>query len=116
MEDKNNCGACYFYDHINQKERTIYCILWQHRRGQYEPCKEWTAHYNDPLHVKETRAQSIRERYEKLKLNDKTQERHRESIELTKKGFRVTKKWAIISIIIATIATIALYLIFRYIL
>ena len=112
MADRDNCGACYFYDKINQKEKTVYCILWQEWRGQYEPCEEWTKHYNQPLQVKEMRAKNIRDKYAQQKQNDKAQERHEEAIKLTKKGFRITKKWTIIGIIIATIVAIALYLIF----
>ncbi|MFX0092913.1 MAG: hypothetical protein ACFFBD_14235 [Candidatus Hodarchaeota archaeon] len=103
MKDKDNCGACYYYDDINVNDRTIYCILWQERRGQYDPCERWIPHLNDPKHIKEARAQGIRDRIAKKQQNKIDEQRHQENMELAKKGHYITIKWAIISIIASAI-------------
>lgn len=105
MKDKDNCGACYYYDDINVDERTIYCILWQERRGQYDPCERWIPHINDPKNIKEARAQGIRDRIAKEQHNKIDEQSHQETVDLTRKGFYITKKWATLGMVIAIIAS-----------
>lgn len=105
-----NCGGCYFYDHINQRERTIYCRLWRERRPQFDPCTEWREHNNDPIQIKEAEAQRIRDAYERRSQHNAAQGRHEESVGLQKKSVSIGKI-ALIIAIVGIIVAIILYII-----
>ena len=105
-----NCGGCYFYDHINQRERTIYCRLWQERRSQFDSCTEWREHNNDPIHIKEAEAQRIRYTYERRRQHNAVQEKHKELVGLQKKSVSI-RIIALIIAMVGIIVTIILYII-----
>jgi hypothetical protein len=103
-EKKDICSHCYFYDNIDSKEKTIYCILWDERKSQFDWCKEWRKHKNDLKHIKLDIAKEIRKKYEKEQQNKISTKQHKETIKWQKITIIIT----IIGLIIAAIGLIVL--------
>ena len=68
-------------------------------------------HNNDPTHIEEKQAKSIRDKLSAQKQNKVDEERHEESTELTKKGIRCTKKGIILTVIGIIITIIGILLV-----
>ena len=92
MEDKTNCGECYFHDDINQPEKKIHCILHQEWRGQYTGCKHWTPHRNDSPYIKEVKAKDLRDKIEQEKQKQRFEEDQNETKTLIHESISETKK------------------------
>ena len=116
--DRNNCGMCFFHKDLKHPGHKITCYVWWEDgwRDQYDACKHWLPHTNDPVNLKESRAKEIRNRIEKEKQNQVAENQHEKIRDVVKeqgkKGGKTTRFWAIFGIIFAIIIFVLTLIIF----
>ena len=101
MEDKNNCGGCYFQGNIVDREkRLIDCFLWQKAVSIDGYCDYWRKFTNENREIVQREAERLRNHIEGEKSEAKKEEtearRHKEQMDLTEKIHKKEIKMSVI--------------------